>query len=298
MNTNRLIFVTMLISLLAAAPFLAEGAGPIGSGWRQGGTEESNSPPAVYGSRGGMILRNPIALEVPDKLPVPKNAEWLKSLREVLGLERLAHAQYVRGARRFGMDGLYRTVIPQKEDHVRAIEQMVKAYGLPAESKELSPREAGTAKESYKNGVELEKDIIARYEWLSNNAEDQRSAGILRDILAQSRMHFTMLHRSLDEGTMSRRDNASPAARRAYEFMGARGYGYGRHKPGGGGPLGINDARIIVESYLLWTRNPNLKVGIIKDTPNGYEVQVVTRHYDLVDTIWVNKQTGRMTPQY
>jgi hypothetical protein len=54
-----------------------------------------------------------------------------------------------------------------------------------------------------------------------------------------------------------------------------------------------DSAKKLVED--AFTRNPNLKVGKVKQTDDGFEVQVVTKKGEaLVDRLLVEKDTGRV----
>jgi len=107
----------VLLSVLLVLPAAAQrGMGGGMMGYGQG-----------YGMGGGM-MGYPIAPDVPDKLPAPKSQEWLQKLRDVLALERLSYAQYTADAEKFNTWMPYHAVIPQEEDHVRAIERLFAAY--------------------------------------------------------------------------------------------------------------------------------------------------------------------------
>jgi hypothetical protein len=91
------------------------------------------------------------------------------------------------------------------------------------------------------------------------------------------------------------------------------GYGYG-HGPGMMGPgygyqygpqyqqpqkpLDENQAKAILENYVLSTRNPNLKLGKIEDKGSLFEGNIVTQNGSLVDKILVDKTTGWMRSAY
>ncbi len=81
-------------------------------------------------------------------------------------------------------------------------------------------------------------------------------------------------------------------------MMGGRGYGYGQSYAAPGKPLEMKDAKALMEDYIKSTRNPNLKLGKIKDKGDSYEAEVVTKSNALVDKILINKQTGRMSSAY
>ena len=53
-----------------------------------------------------------------------------------------------------------------------------------------------------------------------------------------------------------------------------------------------------MKDYLESTKNPNLKLGKIKDKGDVYEAEIVTQEGSLVDKILVYKQTGRMRSIY
>ena len=127
----------VLLSVLLVLPAAAQrGMGGGMMGYGQG-----------YGMGGGM-MGYPIAPDVPDKLPAPKSQEWLQKLRDVLALERLSYAQYTADAEKFNTWMPYHAVIPQEEDHVRAIERLFAAYGMPAEGKPAAVAETKTITEA------------------------------------------------------------------------------------------------------------------------------------------------------
>jgi len=62
-------------------------------------------------------------------------------------------------------------------------------------------------------------------------------------------------------------------------------------------PLTKDDVRVLMEYKLrFFIRNPNLKLGKIKETEEGFEVQIVTRDDSLVNRFVIDKNTGMMTP--
>jgi hypothetical protein len=84
-------------------------------------------------------------------------------------------------------------------------------------------------------------------------------------------------------------------------------WGYGGYGPGYGPqyqqPYGraVNKAEAteIMNNVLSSLRNPNLKLGNIKDESNAFEADVLTRKgNDLVNKIFVDKQTGRVSFAY
>ncbi len=196
MKKHLLLTVVVLLSLLVAMPVMAQ-RGPGWSdeyGWGRG----HGMGPGMM--RGGGMMGDRVASDVPDKLPVPKSQEWTQKLREVLVLERLSYAQYTADVEKFNAYMPYMMVIPQEEDHVRAIDRLFNAYGLNADGKPAAVAETKTITEALELCVKLEKDLIPRYEWLVKNAGDRTSAGVLNELLLQTRYHLTMFEHALRMG--------------------------------------------------------------------------------------------------
>jgi hypothetical protein len=80
------------------------------------------------------------------------------------------------------------------------------------------------------------------------------------------------------------------------------GYGYGGYGPQyqpREKPITEGEAKTMVENYLKSTRNPNLKLGKIKNEEHYFEVDIVTKKTSaLVDKILVDKRTGWMHSIY
>ena len=297
--------MAVFLSVLLATPVAAQRG--MGGGMMGGGGYG-------YGMGRGM-MGYPIAPDVPDKLPAPKSQEWTQKLRGALALERLSHAQYTADAEKFNAWMPYHVVIPQEEDHVRAIERLFAAYGMPAEEKPAAAAETKTITEAFELCVKMEQDLIPRYEWLVKNAGDRDSAGILNSILLQTRHHLVMFDHALRMG-----GGMGPGMMygggygygmgpgmmggRGYGYgmgggmMGGRGYGYDQPYAAPGKPLEMKDAKAMMEDYLKSTRNPNLKLGKIKDTGTAFEAEVLTKNNSLVDKVLINKQTGRIGSMY
>ncbi len=70
------------------------------------------------------------------------------------------------------------------------------------------------------------------------------------------------------------------------------GRGYGRQFPSTGKPMGAKEAEAIMKDYLKSSRNPNLKLGKIKDAGGAFEAEILTKKNDLVDRILIDKATG------
>ncbi len=86
--------------------------------------------------------------------------------------------------------------------------------------------------------------------------------------------------------------------------QGMMGFGQGMMGQGGKGrfssprqtPLTEEDARILIEYNLRFiVRDPNLKVGKVKKTEDGFTVQVVTKKGEvLVNRFLIENETGRV----
>ena len=102
-----------------------------------------------------------------------------------------------------------------------------------------------------------------------------------------------MMHRGYGPGMMHR--GYGPG-------MMMPGYGWlesGREPGEPGEPMDKDRARQIVDDYLQAGRNPNLKIGDIKEKKDGFEVKIVTsKSGDLVDVVLVDRDTGYMRSLY
>jgi hypothetical protein len=63
-------------------------------------------------------------------------------------------------------------------------------------------------------------------------------------------------------------------------------------------PLNETDAKAMVDEYVNSTRNPNLKVGEIKEKGSSFEAEILTKDGSLVDKIAIDKNTGWMRSAY
>jgi hypothetical protein len=54
----------------------------------------------------------------------------------------------------------------------------------------------------------------------------------------------------------------------------------------------------MVQNYLNATRNPNLKLGKIKEEGSTFEAEIVTKNGSLVDQLLIDKNTGWMRSGY
>jgi hypothetical protein len=73
-----------------------------------------------------------------------------------------------------------------------------------------------------------------------------------------------------------------------------RGYGYGPQYQQLEKPLGKKDAKEMLENYVQSLYNPDLKVGKITDKDTYFAGEILTKDNKLVDTIFVDKNTGWM----
>jgi len=77
------------------------------------------------------------------------------------------------------------------------------------------------------------------------------------------------------------------------------GYGYNQQYQQPQRQITERDAKGIVENYLNSTRNPNLKLGKIKDEGSAFEADIVTKsNGSLVDQMLVSKDTGWLHSVY
>jgi hypothetical protein len=59
-----------------------------------------------------------------------------------------------------------------------------------------------------------------------------------------------------------------------------------------------NSAERIFKNYLNSRHNPNLKVGEIRNGRSSFEADLLTKDNSLVDTLIVDKNTGRIRSAY
>jgi hypothetical protein len=141
-------------------------------------------------------------VSIPDKLPKPKNEEWVSKLKLILAQEQLSQAQYEADRKKYQINMPYMMVIPQEGNHIEWIKKLFSAYGLKHDVKTPSVKETKTLTKAYENARELEKKLIPQYEWLINKAEDNTTKEVLDTILLQTRIHYTMFDHALQMGWM------------------------------------------------------------------------------------------------
>jgi hypothetical protein len=81
--------------------------------------------------------------------------------------------------------------------------------------------------------------------------------------------------------------------------MMGQGYGTGpQYQQQPQKPLEKKDVEAMVQDYLASTRNPNLKLGKVKDEGSTFEAEIVTKDGSLADKILIDKNTGWMRSGY
>ncbi|MFZ3157099.1 MAG: hypothetical protein WA124_06280 [Smithella sp.] len=275
--------------------------------------------PGMMGGYSGYGMMGGDWLEVPAKLPAPKNAEWVQKLREILTLEKESLAQYEADQEKFNAYMPYMMVIPQEENHVDWIGQLFNAYGLTTDGKVPPVVDNKTLSDAYELSVKMENNLLPHYEWLVKKAEDRDTAEVLNLILIQSRWHLVMFDHALRIGHgygYSRGWGMGPGMMGGYGGYGmgpgmmggyygsdvgrGRGYGrgYGRQSQSVDKYIGTKEAESMMEDYLKSSRNPNLKLGKIKDAGNTFEAEILTKKNDLVDKVRIDKRTGQIWSAY
>jgi hypothetical protein len=76
------------------------------------------------------------------------------------------------------------------------------------------------------------------------------------------------------------------------------GRGYGRQSQSTGKSIDAKEAEAMMKDYLKSTRNPNLKLGNIKDAGGAFEAEILTKNNDLVDRVHIDKATGNIRSAY
>ena len=157
----------------------------------------------------------------------------------------------------------------------------------------------------------MENDLLPRYEWLVKNAEDRDSAQVLNAILIQSRWHLVMFDHALrmghgygysrgwgmGSGMMGGGYGMGPGMMSGY-YGSDTGRGYGRHYKSTGKAINAKEAEAMMKDYLKSSRNPNLKLGKIKDIGEAFEAEILTMKNDLVDKVHIDKATGYISSAY
>ena len=76
------------------------------------------------------------------------------------------------------------------------------------------------------------------------------------------------------------------------------GRGYGGQSQSTGKSINAKEAETMMKDYLKSSRNPNLKLGKIKDAGGAFEAEILTKKNDLVDRVHIDKETGSVRSAY
>jgi hypothetical protein len=152
------------------------------------------------GMMGGCPMCGQDWRSIPDKLPTPKSQTWIQNLRNVLSLERLSLVQYQADQSKYQVNMPYHMIIPQEDQHIEWISQLLAAYGQSAAGPTPAVRKSQTISQAYEIALQLEEDLIPRYEKLIDAAEDPETSRVLNTILYQTRMHYMMFSHALRMG--------------------------------------------------------------------------------------------------
>jgi len=303
---KRIILVTFFSFVAVFLLTLWTGVGQCQWGGYRGGYGYDMGPGMMWGGQD---------MDIPSKLATPKNKEWIAKLKEIYSLEKQSLTQYQADQEKYNAYMPYMMVIPQEDDHVRWIGQLFVSYGMLADDKVHPVVETKSLKDAYEYCLKMEGDLLPRYEWLVKNAEDRKSAEILNYILIQSRHHYVMFEHALQMG-YGYGYSRDPGIAGGYSYgrgygmmggygrgmgpgmMGGRGFGYGQPYTQRTKPVDMAEAKTMMEEYLRSLRNPNLKLGKIKDVGRNLEAEILTTGNALVDRLLIDKNTGYLRSAY
>lgn len=130
----------------------------------------------------------------------PNKQEWARNLNKALALERLSLSQYTADSEKFNISMPYRVVIPQVEDHIQALIDLMNTKGISPQAEAGPATKTRTIDQAYRVGTKLDRDLITLYEWLIRNGEDPNSAAVLTDILTQTRRHLMLFEHGQKAG--------------------------------------------------------------------------------------------------
>jgi hypothetical protein len=102
-----------------------------------------------------------------------------------------------------------------------------------------------------------------------------------------------MMGRGMGPGMMQQGGGMGPG-------MMGQGYGPGpqQYQQQPQKPLEKTDAEAMVQNYLNATRNPNLKLGKLREEGSAFEADIMTKNGSLVDKLLIDKNTGWMRSAY
>ncbi len=138
---------------------------------------------------------------IPDKLEAPKNAEWTSKLKSVLDKEVESLAKYKADMNKFELHRPYMMVVHQETRHIAWVKGLLDAYGMDYKTKDYAPKASESAKEALTEGLKMENDLVATYDWLIEKSEDETAKKVLKTAQFQSKMHAALFERSLETTT-------------------------------------------------------------------------------------------------
>jgi hypothetical protein len=119
-----------------------------------------------------------------------------------LSLEKLSKLQYQADSDKFRVYMPYRTVILQEDNHIDWITRLLTAYKVSTKVSVSKIKSSKTITQAYSYAMELESNLIPKYESLIKNAEDDIAIGVLDTILNQTKMHYDMFSHALSMNRM------------------------------------------------------------------------------------------------
>lgn len=293
------LFVLMAAALWMTLPPTVNGQVPSGA---LHVADFSQGRSGWMGSHGLRLWQPWGSLHIPAKLPVPKSAEWSKRLKAAWISEIKILAQLEADQEKFNAFMPYRAVIPQTDQHIRWIEELFKAYGLSLDEELYLVGPAQSLTEAYEKSKIKENDLLPQFEWLVKNAEDRESARVLDAILIRSRIHYVLFEHVIRMGVQAYGFSIRGIMGLDYGYIFGTGPGvtvFGNAENfSDGKPITASGAKSLVMNYLKSSKNPNLRVGRVKDVGKSFEVEILTVTNSLVDKILVDKSRGRMRSAY
>ncbi len=151
----------------------------------------------MMGGYGMGMMGNGVQINIPDKLEKPQSAEWIARFKEVYALEKMSQAQYEADRIKYKVQMPYAMIGLQEIDHIAWIEGLFAAYGIALDVQPLAIKETANLAEAYKNGMQLEENLVRLDEQLLENAPDETTADVVETILFQTRIHYTMFNHAL-----------------------------------------------------------------------------------------------------
>jgi hypothetical protein len=63
-------------------------------------------------------------------------------------------------------------------------------------------------------------------------------------------------------------------------------------------PITIDQAKSVLERYIIFSGNPNIRLGKITEQDKYFEAEIITKDGSLVDTLIIDKETGGIESIY